>query len=48
MERQEAGGMATGHPRATMRFLVNGTGFGSVAAAGVPLCDKPHKETDDR
>jgi len=28
--------MATEHPQATVRSLVNGTGFGSVAAAGVP------------
>jgi hypothetical protein len=32
--------MATEHPQATVRSLVNGTGFGSVAAACVPLCDK--------
>ena len=40
MERQEAGGMATEHPRATMRSLVNWTGFGSVAAVRSPPCDK--------
>ena len=36
MERREAGEMAIEHPQATTRSLVNGTGFGSVAAAGVP------------
>ena len=41
--------MATEHPQATVRSLVNGTGFGSVAAAGVPpFATRAHKETDDR
>ena len=39
MERQEAG-MATEHPQATVRSLVNGTGFGFGCRRGVPLCDK--------
>ena len=49
MERREAGEMAIEHPQATTRSLVNGTGFGSVAAAGVPpFATRAHKETDDR